>query len=96
MTDEPSVERLSDHDYREINRALGTYNILGLYLKNKYVTERDVINLWAEPVYNAWRASLPFIVHREHNHGFRPYRYFEEMAEKCQAEIERRKASISS
>jgi hypothetical protein len=90
VTDECSVESLNPDEYRDVNRALGTYNILGLYLKNGCVNERDVLDLWAEPVYNAWRAALPFIDHREHNHGFRPYRHFEELAKRCEKEVNRR------
>src|ERR1700761_3050107 len=37
VTDECSVESLNPDEYRDVNRALGTYNILGLYLKNGYV-----------------------------------------------------------
>jgi hypothetical protein len=90
VKDESSVDLLTDQEYRDINRALGTYNLLGLYVRNGYVDEADVMESWAEPLYNAWRAAGPFIEHREHNHGFRPYAHFEALAKKAEATLVRK------
>jgi hypothetical protein len=88
LTDEASVETLNDQEYREINRALGTYNMLGVFLAKGYVNRDDVMMLWAEPIVNFWRTTRCFIDQREHAHGFRPYKHFEMLAAACQDRVE--------
>jgi hypothetical protein len=46
VVDEDSVKRLTDQEYRDINQAIAAYNLLGIYLKNGYVSQRDVIEVW--------------------------------------------------
>ena len=60
VTDKESVERLTDDEYRHINRAVAAYNLLGVYLKNGYVSERDVIEVWGPTIYRAWVTAQPF------------------------------------
>ena len=90
VSDEASVARLREDEYRDINRALATYEALGLYLKNGYVIKRDVMDLWAEAIYRAWHAAQPFIAHREHNHGYRPWPHFEALARASQDDLTHR------
>ncbi len=54
VADEPSVERLSDQDYRDINGAISAYSLLGLYVQNGYVNESDVLDAWAVSIARAW------------------------------------------
>src|SRR5262249_647686 len=70
LTDESSVERLSDEDYRDINGAVSGFSLLGLYVENGYVIERDVLDVWAIPVARAWEAAKPFIAHRVNSQGY--------------------------
>jgi hypothetical protein len=44
VTDEASVGLLTDQEYRDITRVLGAFNTLGLYIRNGYVNEADVMN----------------------------------------------------
>lgn len=90
VTDEDSVERLTDYEWRDINRALATYNALGLYLANGYVRERDVMDIWAPSICRAWKAAQPYIAYREQLQGYRPWKYFAFLAEKAQQEMARR------
>lgn len=89
IVDEASVERLSAQEYRDINRAIGTYTTLGLYLKNGYVNERDVMALWAMPIHRAWHSAQPFIAHRQRSQGAHPWTYFELLAQKAEEELTR-------
>jgi hypothetical protein len=90
VADGDSVEQLTDGEYRDINRALATYNAMGLYVKNKYVRERDVMDLWANPIYRAWHTAQPFIAHRTQFQGYRPWRYFDILALKAERELSRK------
>ena len=94
VTDEESVKRLSGDEYRDINRALATYNALGLYVENKYLRERDVMDMWARPIYRAWHIAQPFIAYREQFQGYRPWGYFATLAQKAEHELSRRDNSI--
>jgi hypothetical protein len=53
------VGRLTDQEYRYVARALGTYNALGLYVRNKYVRKSDVMDMWAESICQAWKCAQP-------------------------------------
>ncbi len=94
VTDEESVERLSDDEYRDINRALATFNALGLYVENKYLREGDVMDMWAIPIYRVWHIAQPFIAHREQFQGYRPWKYFAILAQKAEHELSRRDNEI--
>jgi hypothetical protein len=83
VIDEASVQSLSGQDYRDINRALATYNLLGLYVKNRYVEARDVLDVWDRSIYRTWVAGQPFLAHREHDHGYKVGVYFEQLAQKA-------------
>jgi hypothetical protein len=89
VTDENSVKNLSDNDFRDIGRTISTYNALGLYVKNKYVKERDVMELWADPIYRAWIAAQPYIIYRTNREGSNPWKHFEFLAERARQEISR-------
>jgi hypothetical protein len=94
VTDEASVEHLNVHDFRDVNRAITAYNMLALYVKNQYVDERDVMDMWAIPIYRAWRVAQPFITYREHAHGYNPWPYFELLAQKSKEELIRKGENI--
>jgi hypothetical protein len=89
VTDADSIAQLTDEEYRNINRALATYNALGLYVSNGYVRERDVMDMWAQPICRAWYAAQPFISHRESFQGYRPWKYFELLAQRAEKELSR-------
>jgi|SRR5579859_3279261 len=88
--DEASVERLSDDEWRDINRALATFNTLGLYVSKSYVSEHDVLEIWARPIVRTWKAAQPYITYRVRLQGYRPWRYFAFLAEKAQQELDNR------
>ena len=90
VTDEASVERLTETEWQDINRVLATFNALGLYLVNKYVRERDVMDLWAMNICRTWKAAQPYIRYREHRQGWPPWKYFAILAEKAQQELSHR------
>ena len=46
VTDKASVDHLDDQEYHNINRALSAFNLLGLYVKNGYIGEKDAIETW--------------------------------------------------
>ena len=89
VTDEESVESLSDNEWRDIDRALATYSALGLYIANGYVKERDVMDLWARPICRAWKAAQPYIAYRERLQGSSSWKYFGFLAERAQQELSR-------
>ena len=84
VIDESSVETLCDEEYRDINGALTAFNLLGIYVKNGYVDERDVLDAWGVSILRTWLAAKPFVAHREHKHGYNPHIYFEQLAHKAQ------------
>jgi hypothetical protein len=64
-TDQTSVEKLTDSEWRDINRVLATFNTLGFYLAKHYVSEPDVMELWARPIIRTWTAAQSYITYRE-------------------------------
>jgi hypothetical protein len=89
ITDEDSVERLSDGEWRDVDRALSTYNALGLYIAHRYVKERDVMDLWAEPIFKAWKAAQPYIAYRKRLGDPNPWKYLDFLKERAVREISR-------
>lgn len=89
VTDEESVRRLTDEEFRDINRSISAYNLLGVYLKNGYVNERDVIEVWGRPVYRAWISAQPFLALREYLQGYKAMPFFATLAERVQEALER-------
>lgn len=87
VVDEASVRALTGQDYRDINRAIATYNLLGLYVEKEYVNERDVMSVWARSIYRCWIAGQPFLLQREHDQGYKPAIYLERLAEKARQEL---------
>ena len=94
VKDKESVERLADDEYRDVNRALATYNALGLYVENKYLRERDVMGIWAVPIYRAWHTAQPFVAHRAEFQGYVPWAYFEILARRAERDLSRRGITI--
>jgi hypothetical protein len=89
VVDQESVKRLTDDEYRDINRAIAAYNLLGVYLKNGYMNERDVMEVWGRPVYRAWISAQPFLAWREHNQGYKAMPYFEALARRTEQVLSR-------
>ena len=58
------MKRLPDGEWRDIERAISAYNALGLYIAKRYIKERDVMDIWAEPIYRAWKAAQPYLTYR--------------------------------
>jgi hypothetical protein len=87
ITDVSSVGELTDQEYRDVTRVLGAYNALGLYIRNGYVNERDVLNSWAESSYRAWSCAKPFREYRERRKGFMPWTNLDLLARKAEAAL---------
>jgi hypothetical protein len=83
VVDEDSVDRLSDQDYRDINRAIAAFNLLGIYVKNGYVREQDVMDAWGRSIYRSWITAQPFLSHREKRHGYPVAVYFGSLAKRA-------------
>jgi len=83
--DEASIEKLSLSDRANISRAMATYDTLGLYLRRGYLIEDDVIDMWGDPAYRAWRAAQPFVLRRERRSGLPAYPYFRYLAERAES-----------
>jgi hypothetical protein len=91
--DEAAVAALSDDEYRDVNEALSFYNILGYYVRKRYVREQDVMEFWADPVTRAWIAAKPFMAHRMSNDGYHVLDNFEDLAARAELELLRRGAA---
>jgi hypothetical protein len=90
VVDEVSVDRLTGEEYRDINAALSFYNTLGFYVKNDYVEERDVMELWDMSIWQAWITAQPFMAHRKKNMGYHILNNFEFLASKAREELIRK------
>ena len=78
---------MTDDEWRDINRVFATLNTLGYYIAKHYVSEADVLEIWAGPVIRTWRGGQAFISYREGLQGYRPWRYFDLLARKAQEHI---------
>jgi hypothetical protein len=89
VIDEASVRQLDGQEYRDINRALATYNLLGLYVERGYVDEEDIMDVWARSIYRSWVVGQPFLRHREQGGGYKiaAAEYFDRLAEKARKEL---------
>ena len=67
--DEVSIEKLSLSDRANISRAMAMYDTLGLYLRRGYLIEDDVIEMWGNAAYRAWRKAQPFVERRARRTG---------------------------
>jgi hypothetical protein len=83
--DEASIEKLSLSDRANISLAMATYDTLGLYLRRGYLIEDDVIDMWGDPAYRAWRVAQPFVLRRERRSGLPAYPYFRYLAERAES-----------
>jgi hypothetical protein len=81
---ETSIEQLSPEEYRDINAALSGFSLLGLYLKNGYVSNRDVMEAWAISIVRTCKAAGPLLAHRESGEGLNPHVGLPPLAEKAQ------------
>jgi hypothetical protein len=59
------VEDLSEADYASANRALASLDIAGLYCHKKYVSEKEILDLWAPSLARMKYAAGPFLQHRD-------------------------------
>lgn len=82
VTDEASVERLSDLEYRDTHRAIGLLNDLAFYMKRGYVSEADVLDMWGVSGYRACLAAQPVILQRVHRTGYPPWPYIDYLMQK--------------
>lgn len=82
-TDKDSVDQLTDGEWRDIDRVLAAFSVLGLYVANGYVREHDVMDLWALNICRSWKAAQPFIESRERLQAYRPYKYFTLLADRA-------------
>jgi hypothetical protein len=59
------VEDLSENDYLTINNMLAAFNVMGIYYQRRYVSRRDVLELWAVPLVRTLPAAKHFMEHRD-------------------------------
>lgn len=90
VIDEASVQQLTGEEYRDINAALSFYNTLGFYVKNGYVKEHDVMELWDMSISRAWIAAQPFMAHRKTTLGYHILDNFEFLAGRAKKELIRK------
>jgi hypothetical protein len=89
VTDESSVEHLSNEEYRDINGAIAGFSLLGLYVRNKYVNERDALDAWGISIARTWEAAKPFMAHRANRQGYNPHLWFEPLARNARQHLAR-------
>jgi hypothetical protein len=89
ITDEASVERLSNDEYRDVHRAIGMLNALAYYMKSGYVNQADVMSMWGEASYRACLAAQPVIDQRENRTGYRPWVHLEYLMQRSQEYVTR-------
>jgi hypothetical protein len=68
---------------------LAYFDVIGMYAELGYVRKDDVLRLWAEPAYRAWKAAQPFLDFRAQQGGSRPWPYFARLAQDSEAELRR-------
>jgi hypothetical protein len=83
--DEISIEQLSLSERANISRVIATYDTLGLYLRRGYLIEDDVLGMWGDPAYRAWRAAQPFVARRRKLSGLPAYPYFDYIARRAES-----------
>ena len=94
VTDEASVDKLTSEEYRNINRVISVFSLLGLYVEKGYVSEQDVIDAWGWSIYRSWVAAQPFIAHREQHNGQRPGKYLELLAQRVRKSLDKASALV--
>ena len=82
---ETTIENLPHNERANISRAIGAYDTLGLYLKNKNLREADVLSMWGDPAVRAWRAAQPFVTRRSKRSRRPAYPYFQYLAMRAEA-----------
>lgn len=89
VTDEASVDGLTDEEYRNINRVISVFSLLGIYVEKGYVSAQDVIDAWGWSIYRSWVAAQPFIAHREQHNGQRPGKYLGLLAQRVRRSLDK-------
>ncbi|MFJ5013765.1 hypothetical protein [Streptomyces griseoluteus] len=59
------VEELSGEEHAVVNRALAAFDVVGLYCHKGYVSERDILELWAVPLVRLKYAGRAFLEYRD-------------------------------
>ncbi|MFK0040773.1 hypothetical protein ACIQTW_13140 [Paenarthrobacter sp. NPDC090517] len=59
----------SPEEFDKINRALAMFDVLGLYVRRRYVFRSWVMNEWGANLAGAWPQAQHFIAHREKQVG---------------------------
>jgi hypothetical protein len=89
VTDEASVEALSEQEYRDIHRAVGVFNALAFYLERGFLNKADVMDMWAQSIYRTLHAAQPLIDHRLHRTGYKPWPHLEQLANRTNTYLAR-------
>ncbi|MFC5182518.1 hypothetical protein [Actinomadura harenae] len=63
------IADLSEGDHLVIHHALAAFNVLGIYYQRRYVSRRDVLDLWALPLVRTLAAAQPFLEERDAHQG---------------------------
>ena len=76
------------------NRALAMFDVVGWYVRKKYVDPSDVLALWAPAIVLCWhRAYEPYIERRRHTEGWDIWPHFEALVEEAEIYLRRTHAS---
>ncbi|BDH07932.1 MULTISPECIES: hypothetical protein [Streptomyces] len=59
------VAELSPEDYAVVNRAFAAFDVVGLYCHKGYVSEKDILELWAVPLARMKHAGAEFLAYRD-------------------------------
>jgi hypothetical protein len=90
-----SVMSLTSEEYGLINRALSTYELLGLFIEKRYISKSDALIVWARPVCRAWKLGAAFVEHRQTYVGDNAWRHYEKLAKLSQKFLEKREMKVN-
>ena len=93
LASEP-VESWPEDQFDRVNNALAYFDVIGMYAELGYVRKDDVLRLWAEPAFRAWKAAQPFLDHRARQSGSRPWPYFARLAQSAEAYLRQRRSPL--
>ncbi|MGU3645878.1 hypothetical protein ACLBXX_12995 [Microbacterium sp. C23T] len=82
------IFRVSPREFDLVNRTLGLYNTLGIYVHRGYVGRDEAFAHWAGPIKNSWPELERFLRWRRDNaNGVRMWSYFVWLAQEVGADV---------
>ncbi|MEU5341445.1 hypothetical protein AB0H18_11525 [Streptomyces sp. NPDC020766] len=89
------IEDLSEPDYASANRALSALDAAGLYCHKKYVSEKEILDLWAPSLTRMKYASRSFLEHRDaFSPGIPTWPYYRRLADNAEDHLRSRGIDI--